>query len=145
VGLPELASDARYDSVRKRNEHAGEIVPRIRAALATRTATEWEAIFGERVPCAAARSVEDMFDHPQVVAENMIDTYEHPLAGSFRGIREPILFGASPAGKVRAAPTFGQHSAEVLADAGYTHDEIAALKALGALGIVAETKANVDV
>ena len=145
VGLPELATDAKYDSVRKRNEHASEIVPRIRAALATKSALDWEAIFGERVPCAAARAVEDMFDHPQVAAENMIDTYEHPLVGTFRGIREPIRFSASPAGKARPAPTFGQHTFEVLADAGYTGEEIAKLQALGAIGPAAQNKANVDV
>lgn len=145
VGLPGLAADAKYDSVRKRNEHASEIVPRIRAALAAKTALEWETVFGERVPCAAARAVEDMFDHPQVVAENMIDTYAHPLVGSFRGIREPIQFGASPAGKQRAAPTFGQHSAEVLADAGFSAEEIAKLQAQGVLGPVAGRKENVDV
>jgi crotonobetainyl-CoA:carnitine CoA-transferase CaiB-like acyl-CoA transferase len=145
VGLPELAADAKYDSVRKRNEHAAEIVPRIRAALATKTALQWETVFGERVPCAAARAVEDMFDHPQVVAEEMIDTYSHPLAGSFRGIREPIRFSVSRAGKQRAAPTFGEHSAEVLADAGFSAEEIAKLQSQGVLGPVAESKENVDV
>lgn len=145
VGLPELAADTKYDSVRKRNQHAGEIVPRIRAALATKTALEWETIFGERVPCAAARAVEDLFDHPQVAAENLIDTYAHPLVGSFRGIREPIRFSASPGGKVRSAPTFGQHSAEVLADAGFSAEEIAKLQAQGVLGPVAESEENVDV
>ena len=55
TGLAQLAADERYDSVKKRAQRAAEIVPRLRAALATRTALEWEARFGERVPCAAAR------------------------------------------------------------------------------------------
>jgi crotonobetainyl-CoA:carnitine CoA-transferase CaiB-like acyl-CoA transferase len=144
VGLPELAADAKYDSVRKRNEHAAEIVPRIRVALATRTALEWETVFGERVPCAAARSVEDVFDLPQVAAEHLIENYEHPLVGNFRGIREPIRFGGTPVGTVRAAPTFGQHSAEVLADAGYSQDEIAALAAGGVISPGAGSKSDID-
>src|SRR5258706_5241643 len=119
TGLEALAKDPRYDTVRKRAEHAAKLVPRLRAALAARSALEWEALFGERVPCAAARSVEDMFDHPQVAAEGMIDTYEHPVAGRFRGIRDPITFPGSAPDKQRAAPTFGQHSAEVLPDAGF--------------------------
>jgi len=65
-GLPELAADPRLDTMKKRAAHTNEIVQKIRAALATRTAVEWEARLGDRVPCAAARSVEDMFDHPQV-------------------------------------------------------------------------------
>ncbi len=134
TGLSELAANPRYDSVRKRSEHAAEIVPRLRSALAARTALEWEALFGERVPCAAARSVEDMFDHPQVAAEGLIDTYEHPAAGRFRGIRDPVRFSASVPEKPRPAPVFGQHSAEVLARAGFSADEIARLEREGVIG-----------
>ena len=133
TGLAQLAADARYDSVKKRAQRAAEIVPRLRAALATRTALEWEAHFGERVPCAAVRAVEDLFDHPQVEAEGLIETYEHPRAGRFRGFREPVRFGDGPAPSVRAAPTFGQHTREVLAEAGYTPDEVSALLACGAV------------
>jgi formyl-CoA transferase len=133
VGLPALAADPRYDTVRKRNEHAAVIVPAIRAALAKKTALEWEGVFGERVPCAAARTVEDMFDHPQVAAEGLIETYEHPEAGRFRGMRDPIRFSGSRAEKLRPAPTFGQHSAEVLAGSGYTPTEIAKFKEDGVI------------
>jgi crotonobetainyl-CoA:carnitine CoA-transferase CaiB-like acyl-CoA transferase len=144
TGLAALAKDPRYDSVRKRAEHAAEIVPRLRAALATRGALEWEALFGERVPCAAARSVEDMFDHPQVAAEGLIDTYEHPAAGRFRGIRDPIRFCSSVPDKQRAAPTFGQHSAEVLSGAGFSAEEVAGLERAGVVGANVGAKGNVD-
>jgi crotonobetainyl-CoA:carnitine CoA-transferase CaiB-like acyl-CoA transferase len=144
VGLPELAADPRYDTVRKRNVEAAVIVPAIRGALAKKTALEWEKVFGERVPCAAARSVEDMFDDPQVAAEGLIDTYEHPVAGRFRGLRDPIRFSASMAEKPRSAPTFGQHSAEVLVQAGFTADEVARLAKDGVVGADAGAKANVD-
>jgi crotonobetainyl-CoA:carnitine CoA-transferase CaiB-like acyl-CoA transferase len=72
VGLPALAEAERYDSVRKRALHKDEIVPLLHQALQQRTALEWEALFGDEVPCAAAREVEDMFDHPQVQHEQMI-------------------------------------------------------------------------
>jgi crotonobetainyl-CoA:carnitine CoA-transferase CaiB-like acyl-CoA transferase len=49
--------------------HAAELVPEVRAGLAARTALEWEEMFGERVPCAAVRPIEDMFNHPQVLVE----------------------------------------------------------------------------
>ena len=133
TGLPELADDPRYDSVRKRAEHAAELVSRLRAALAQRSAREWEEVFGADVPCAAARSVEDMFDHPQVLAENMVATLHHPAVGSYRGFAEAVRFGNAPAPKPFGAPAFGQHSAEVLAAHGYTSDEIARLRALGVL------------
>ena len=44
----------------------------MRDALAAKTALEWEELFGERVPCAAVRPIEDMFDHPQVLAEDLV-------------------------------------------------------------------------
>jgi len=133
IGLAGLAADARYDTVRKRAERADELVPLVRHALQARTALEWEQIFGERVPCAAAREIEDMFDHPQVRAEGMVATFEHPTVGSYRGLAGSIKFDEGAAPAPRAAPTFGQHSDRVLADLGYNATEIAALRADGAV------------
>ncbi|MBB3636913.1 MULTISPECIES: CoA transferase [Variovorax] len=115
VGLAELAADERYDSVRKRAQHAAEIVPKLRAALAGRTALEWEEIFGEEVPCSAARTVEDMFDNEQVLAEDMVANIPHPTLGSYRGFTRPVRFGRTPGPEPFAAPTLGQHTAAVLA------------------------------
>lgn len=115
VGLPELAADERYDSVRKRAQHFAEIVPRLREALAARTALEWEELFGEEVPCAAARTVEDMFDNEQVLAEGMVASFAHPTLGSYRGFTRPVQFGRTPGPEPFAAPTLGQHTETVLA------------------------------
>ncbi|MGJ7500296.1 CoA transferase [Variovorax sp. ZT5P49] len=115
VDLPELATDERYDSVRKRAQHAAEIVPKLRAALAARTALEWEELFGEEVPCAAARTVEDMFDNEQVLAEDMVANFAHPTLGSYRGFTRPVRFGRTPGPEPFAAPTLGQHTGVVLA------------------------------
>ncbi|MDP9989919.1 formyl-CoA transferase [Variovorax boronicumulans] len=114
VGLPELADDERYDSVRKRALHFAEIVPRLREALAARTALEWEELFGEEVPCAAARTVEDMFDNEQVLAEDMVANFAHPTLGSYRGFTRAVKFGRTPGPEPFAAPTLGQHTDKVL-------------------------------
>lgn len=134
TGLPELAADERYDSVRKRAEHRDEIVPRLHEALRARTALEWEAWFGEEVPCAAARGVEDMFDFPQVQAEHMVATFAHPVVGSYRGFAQAIKFGRSQPDSPRAAPAFGEHSEAVLKEAGISPERVAALRDRGALG-----------
>jgi formyl-CoA transferase len=115
VGLPELAADERYDSVRKRAQHFTEIVPKLHAALAERSALAWEALFGEDVPCAAARTVEDMFDNEQVLAEDMVAEFAHPTLGSYRGFTRPVQFGRTPGPTPFAAPTLGQHTQSVLA------------------------------
>jgi crotonobetainyl-CoA:carnitine CoA-transferase CaiB-like acyl-CoA transferase len=131
VGRPELASDPRCVSMRSRAEHAGELVPEIRAALASRTALEWEEIFGERVPCAAVRPIEDMFDHPQVLAEDLVTTLDHPVVGRYRTMTKPVKFSETPGPAPTASPVFGQHSDEVLGAHGYSDAEIAALRERG--------------
>lgn len=110
IGLPELAANPRYASVRLRAQHADELVPLLRQALSARSALEWEALFGEAVPCAAARAVEDMFEHPQVAAEEMIAEIPHPTLGSYRGFTRAIAFDRTPGPAPFAAPTLGQHT-----------------------------------
>jgi crotonobetainyl-CoA:carnitine CoA-transferase CaiB-like acyl-CoA transferase len=131
--LPELAEDPNYSTVRKRAQRAGEIVPKVRAALLARTALEWEEIFGERVPCGAVRPIEDMFDHPQVLAGEMVAWFEHPTVGRYRGLANPIKFTATPGPQPFAAPMLGQHTADVLAGQGYSEDEIERLRQDGAI------------
>ncbi len=106
VGLDDLASNPRYDTVRKRAEHAGEIIPLLRERLKTRTALEWEQTFGDAVPCSAARAIEEMFDHPQVIAEGMISSIPHPVLGEYRGVTRSIKFSRTPGPVPFAAPLF---------------------------------------
>ncbi|HEY1609218.1 MAG TPA: CoA transferase [Paraburkholderia sp.] len=134
TGLDDLAADERFDSVRKRAQHVDEIVPKLHAALKAKSALEWEALFGDEVPCSAARTVEDMFDHPQVAAEDMIAHFDHPAVGGYRGLKRTVRFDRTPGPEPFAAPAFSQDSAEVLARGGFTDDEIAALHTSGAIG-----------
>ena len=133
TGLVDLAADPRLDSVRKRAEHAAQIVPRLHAALERHTALEWEQIFGDAVPCAAARKVEDMFLHPQVQAEHIIGTIEHPQLGPYLGVTRSVTFSRTPGPEPFAAPTLGQHSDAVLRECGVPADEVLALRAQGVL------------
>jgi len=117
VGLPELATNERYDTVRKRAQHQEEIVPKIREALLKHSALEWEAIFGEEVPCSTALSIEDMFEHPQVASQDMITNFEHPVVGNYRGLKRSIKFSRTPGPEPFAAPTLGQHTELVRTEA----------------------------
>jgi crotonobetainyl-CoA:carnitine CoA-transferase CaiB-like acyl-CoA transferase len=113
TGMDDLLDDPRYASVRLRAQHAEVLVERLHAALAARSALEWEALFGDAVPCAAARPVEDMFEHPQVLAEGMLAEMAHPTLGSYRGVAHPIRFGRTPGPEPFAAPTLGQHDDDI--------------------------------
>jgi crotonobetainyl-CoA:carnitine CoA-transferase CaiB-like acyl-CoA transferase len=131
IGRPELIDDPRCATMRSRAAHAAELVPEVRAALASRTALEWEEIFGDRVPCAAVRAIEDMFDHPQVVAEELVTTLDHPVVGRYRTMTKPIKFTETPGHAPTASPTHGQHSDEILAAHGYSAAEIASFRDRG--------------
>ena len=136
IDLKELGEDPRYDTIRKRAAAAGELVPQVRAALMARTALEWEARFGERVPGVAARNLLDMFEHPQVLAQDMIGRFEYPGAGSYRAFQNPIGFSASPCPQAFGAPALGQHSQEILAEIGIEGAEFERLLNGGILGAV---------
>jgi crotonobetainyl-CoA:carnitine CoA-transferase CaiB-like acyl-CoA transferase len=133
TGLADLADDPRYDTVRKRAEHAAEIVPRLHAALAQRSALEWEALFGDEVPCAAARRVEEMFTHPQVLAEEMVGTLPHAAIGPYVGVTRPIAFSRTPGTAPVGAPVLGQDSEAVALQAGCSAEEARALRDSGVL------------
>jgi formyl-CoA transferase len=106
TGLAALADDPRYDSVRKRAAAAAELVPMLRDVLMTRTALEWESLLGDSVPCSAVRPIEAMFDHPQVVAEDIVAPIAHPTLGSYRGVTRAIKFQRTPGPEPFAAPTW---------------------------------------
>jgi crotonobetainyl-CoA:carnitine CoA-transferase CaiB-like acyl-CoA transferase len=133
TGLAHLAADERFDSVRKRADNHLLIVPQLHEALQQHSALEWETIFGEAVPCAAARRVDDMFDFPQCQAEDLIAEFDHPLVGRYRGFTRAIAFGRTPGPQPFAAPVFGADSDRVMAEYGFSAEQIAALRASGAL------------
>jgi crotonobetainyl-CoA:carnitine CoA-transferase CaiB-like acyl-CoA transferase len=72
-----------------------------------------------------------MFDHPQVVAEELVTTLDHKEVGRYRTMTKPIKFSDTPGPAPTASPTFGQDSDEVLSAFGYSDAEIAALRERG--------------
>lgn len=133
TGLAALASDERYDSVKKRSLHAADILPQLHKALAARSALEWEALFGQEVPCSAVRALEDAFDDPQVEAEGLMANLAHPAVGAYRGVGKTIQFGRTPGPAPFAAPALGQHSDELLKEAGLSEQDISGLRATAAV------------
>lgn len=117
TGLVQLAHDPRYASVSLRKANESTLVPQLRAALMRRSASDWEAHFADRVPCTAVRSIEDVFDDPQVAHQQLLATHAHPTLGSYRGVSEPIRFNGERSGKPeRRAPMLGEHTREVIAN-----------------------------
>jgi crotonobetainyl-CoA:carnitine CoA-transferase CaiB-like acyl-CoA transferase len=129
IGLPELGTDPRYNSMSKRSQHVKELVTIVEEALQARSAEEWEGLLtAADVPCSVARPIEDMFDHPQVEALDMVAHVTHPGVGGMRMLGVPINFSKMPNRAQQPAPALGEHTEEVLRSLGYTPDQVEELK-----------------
>ncbi|SCB55713.1 formyl-CoA transferase [Bradyrhizobium shewense] len=131
LGFPELLEDPRFDTLTKRAALREEIKPLIREGLKKHTAHEWEELMLGKVPCIAVRTIDEMFDHPQVLAEGLVVEHESPKVGKYKSMGKAIKMGVGDRPTTRA-PMLGEHTDEVLARLGFSEGEIAALRANGA-------------
>ncbi len=128
IGAPELASDPRYATNRARVENREALVGLIREALKAKGAAHWLADFeARRIPCGPVSTIAEVFDHPQLEARGLRFDLPHPLAGSVPQVRTPIKFSDSEMVYETPPPGLGEHTDEVLAELGYTPDEVAEL------------------
>ena len=100
--------------------------------LATRTTADWlERLDAAQVPCAPVLSREELPHHPQIVENGLVVESTHPIAGRMREARPAARFEGTPSSLRLPAPGLGQHSDEILTEAGYAPAEITALRAAG--------------
>ena len=134
VGEPEVLQDERYRTVTARSAHIDELYARVADVLARRTTAEWlEAFEQVDIPAMPLHTLDDLFDDPQLRASDVFSVVEHPSEGRVRSMRSPLQFSRTPATPERPAPRLGEHTGEVLREAGYGPDELADLLADGAV------------
>ena len=133
LGCPELGRDPRFLTGRDRMGHLDELIDLLNARFRQRTTAEWlERLEAAGIPSGPVLSIKDMLRHPQTRARDMVVAVDHPIAGRVETIGVPAKFSATPTEVSRPAPLFGQHTREVLREAGITPAEIEALFAEGA-------------
>lgn len=135
VERPELLEDPRFKDAAGLVKNAKERLDLMAEILREKPTAHWlEALDREDVPCAPVLRREDVHLDPQVRANGIVVEDEHPVAGLVRQPRPAERMDATPSAIQRHAPTLGQHTEEVLAEAGLAADEIGALRDSGALG-----------
>jgi len=118
--------------------HAAELmqlIPRIDAMFATRPAREWVALFQRHdLLIEVVQDYAGLSTDPQVTENAMLTTMEHPAHGPLPIVAPGVNLSLTPGAIRTPAPEFGQHTEEVLLEAGLTWDEIAALRDQGVIG-----------
>ena len=133
LGGPEWIDDPRFKSNGERMKNLQPLIELMNARLKTRGVREWvAALEAQGVPCGPIQSIGEMAADPQTAAREMVVELEHPRAGRTRALGLPIKLSASPGKVTRPAPLLGQHTREVLAEFGFSSDEIEAMLASGA-------------
>ena len=134
VGVAALIDDPRFATNTGRMAHRDELATLLGERLRGRSTAEWLAALDEAgIPAGPIQSIAQMAEDPQVRARDMVVELDHPVAGATRALGVPVKFGGTPSSVRRPAPTYGQHTGEVLREAGFGDDDIRALAAAGAV------------
>ena len=136
IGAEELMKDERFRTRKSRGAHR----PQLRALVEEKTRT-WEsealieALNAVGVPCGPILTIDQVFANPQVQHLGLAQTVESERLGKLTLVRSPVRLSRTSTALTRAAPVPGGETDEVLKEYGYTPDQIAELKASGAVGM----------
>ena len=136
IGAEELMKDERFRTRKSRGAHR----PQLRALVEEKTRT-WEsealieALNAVGVPCGPILTIDQVFANPQVRHLGLAQTVESERLGKLTLVRSPVRLSRTSTALTRAAPVPGGETDEVLKEYGYTPDQIAELKASGAVGM----------
>lgn len=128
VGRADLAQSLSVEDKHKRNANIRALYDRLATVTSQKTTAEWLALCHRLdIPATAIHAIDDLPDHPQLAAVGLFQEIVHPSEGTIRVVRPPTKFANSPAALRLPAPALGQHSRDLLREAGYGESQIDAL------------------
>jgi formyl-CoA transferase len=134
LGRHEWITDPRFAADHQRVAHRDELAAMIEAVTAKQPMAFWLAELEKAgVPCGPILDYEDALTTPQAIAREMTVDVDHPTLGRLRTLGTPIKMSATPLNPKRRGPMLGEHTDDVLLEAGYSSDEIEQLRYSGAI------------
>jgi crotonobetainyl-CoA:carnitine CoA-transferase CaiB-like acyl-CoA transferase len=136
LGIPELLDDPRFGENADRMAHRSELAEVLGKAFREGTTTEWlERLDAAGIPAGPVLSIGEMLQHPQTLARAMVTDVEHSRLGAVKTLGCPVKLETTPAAVRCGAPLLGEHTEQVLHEAGYRSEEINKLVASGAVAV----------
>jgi crotonobetainyl-CoA:carnitine CoA-transferase CaiB-like acyl-CoA transferase len=146
TGYPQFIDDERFRTLSDRVRNIDATNETTAMIMATRTTAEWlEVLASSGIPHIVVNTLEDLASDPNLEATGFWQSYDHPTEGRLRMPSFPVNFGATPASIRRHAPRLGEHTLEVLREAGLDPQTIAALTESGAAMTAEQAQKSVGV
>ena len=120
-----MAEDPRFKTLSDRSDNIAELYRIAGDCLGGRTTDEWIRTFQAlEIPCARIATLEEVEADPHLQEFGFFRKMEHPTEGTIVVPDIPVRFSRSEAAVTRLQPKFGEHSLEVLREAGLSEDDI---------------------